>query len=99
MNTTRFIDYDENTLSLTKIYYGADEDYARDRDGEVEMIWSVSSENLQKLKKVCQNAKTTQQVADYLTKRFADEDGKLYDFEIRQWWDKKGIEYSFWTYP
>ena len=84
---------------LTKIYFGEEEDYARDRDGEVEMIWAVEGDNLKRLICKCAGAKTTEQALDYLCKHFTDEDGMLDDCAIRQWWDKKNIHYSFWTYP
>ena len=42
---------DELTFRLVKLNWGAEEDYERSREGEVEMTWSVSGEALARLKK------------------------------------------------
>ena len=45
-----------------KVNWGAEEDYERSRDGEVELAWVVKGEALARLKKICNNAKTPNDV-------------------------------------
>ena len=51
------IECSEERFLLVKVKWGAEEDFERSRDGEVEMTWSVSGEALARLKKICNNAK------------------------------------------
>lgn len=51
---------------LVKVNWGAEEDFERSRDGEVELSWVVKGEALTRLKKICNNAKTPNEVIQYL---------------------------------
>lgn len=77
-----------------KVKWGAEEDFERSRDGEVEMTWSVSGEALARLKKICNNAKTPNDVVQYLHERFAPFEHQAGD-ELIEWLEKKSIPYYY----
>lgn len=85
---------DELTFRLVKLNWGAEEDYERSREGEVEMTWSVSGEVLARLKKICNNAKTPNDVIRYLHERFASLERQSCD-KLIEWLEKKSIPYYY----
>lgn len=83
----------EDAFHVVKLNWGAPEDYERNKDGEVEMSWTVKGEALERLKKTCNNAKTPEAVVEYLRERFSLY-GKTAHYELLQWLDKKQISYT-----
>lgn len=88
------IECSEERFLLVKVNWGAEEDYERSRDGEVEMTWSVSGEALARLKKICNNAKTPNDVVQYLHERFAPFEHQAGD-ELIEWLEKKSVPYYY----
>lgn len=92
-----FIECQEDKFCLVKVNWGATEDYERNRDGEVELIWGVREEALTRLKKICNNSKTPDDVVRYLYERFIPYNRSA-DHELLKWFDKKEIAYVFLEY-
>ena len=88
------IECSEERFLLVKVNWGAEEDYERSRDGEVELSWSVSGEALARLKTICNNAKTPQEVVDYLYQRFAPFERQAGD-KLIEWLKKKSVPYYY----
>ena len=84
----------EDVFLVAKLNWGAEEDYERSRDGEVEMSWRVVGASLERLKKTCNNAKTPEAVVEYLKERFAPY-GKTAHHELLRWLEKKQIMYHY----
>lgn len=84
----------ENAFHVVKLNWGAEEDYERSIDGEVELCWTVTGEGLQCLMQNCNNAKTPDEVVNYLKERFAQH-GKTAHYELLQWLDEKQIPYFY----
>lgn len=77
-----------------KVNWGAEEDFERSRDGEVELSWVVKGEALARLKKVCNNAKTPNDVIQYLHERFASFERQAGN-KLIEWLEKKSIPYYY----
>lgn len=86
-----------DSFHIIKTNWGAPEDFERNRDGEVELSWSIIGDALKRLMNTCNNAKTPKQVVDYLYKRFAPYERQAH-LELLKWLDKKEVEYSFEVY-
>jgi hypothetical protein len=84
----------EDVFQVVKLNWGAEEDYERSRNGEVEMSWRVIGDALERLKKTCNNAKTPEDVVEYLKQRFAPY-GKTAHYELLHWLEKKQIMYYY----
>lgn len=84
----------EDVFQVVKLNWGAEADYERNRDGEVEMSWRVLGDALERLKKTCNNAKTQDAVVEYLKERFAPY-GKTAHCELLHWLEKKQIMYHY----
>lgn len=92
-----FIECREDAFSLIRLNWGAPEDYERDRDGEVELIWCVREDALTRLMKICNNSKTPDDVVRYLYERFAPYNRSAGE-ELLKWLDKKEVNYFFLVY-
>lgn len=88
---------DAKAFRIVKLNWGAPEDYERNRDGEVEMNWTIHGEALERLMNICNNAKTHKDVIDYLYQRFASEKRQAHR-ELLNWLDKKEIPYYYSEY-
>lgn len=88
------IECSEERFLLVKVNWGAEDDFERSRDGEVEMTWSVSGEALARLKKICNSAKTPDELIQYLHERFAPFEHQAGD-ELIEWLEKKSIPYYY----
>lgn len=84
----------ENAFHIEKLNWGAEEDYERNRKGEVEQSWTVKGEALESLKKSCNNAKTPEEVVEYLKERFAKYEHQAH-YELLNWLEKKQITFYF----
>ena len=87
----------EEVFRVVKLNWGAEDDYERNKEGEVELNWTIQGEALERLKKICNNAKTPDAVVDYLKERFAAH-GRMALHELLQWLEKKQIPYYFIEY-
>lgn len=88
------IECSEERFLLVKVNWGAEEDFERSRDGEVELSWVVKDEALARLKKICNNAKTPEDVIQYLHERFAPFERQAGD-KLIEWLEKKSIPYYY----
>lgn len=88
------IECSEERFLLVKVNSGAEEDYARSRDGEVELSWDVKGEALARLKKICNNAKTPNDVVQYMHERFAPFERQAGD-KLNEWLEKKSVPYYY----
>ena len=86
-----------DAFHLVKLNWGAEEDYERSIDGEVELNWTVKGAALERLMKTCNNAKTPETVVEYLKERFATY-GRTAHYELLEWLQKKQIPYYFTEY-
>ena len=84
----------EERFLLVKVNWGAEDDFERNRDGEVELSWVVKGEALARLKKICNNAKTPEDVIQYLHERFAPFERQAGD-KLIEWLEKKSIPYYY----
>ena len=91
------IECDTEAFRIIKLNWGAPEDYERNRDGEVELSWTVQGEALTRLMKTCNNAKTPKDVVNYLYQRFSPHN-RVAHYELLEWLDKKEIKYYFSEY-
>lgn len=87
----------EEVFRVVKLNWGAEDDYERNKEGEVELNWTIQGEALERLKKICNNAKTPDAVVDYLKERFAQY-GQQAHQELLKWLEKKQIPYYFIEY-
>lgn len=60
-----------DSFHIIKTNWGAEEDFERNSSGVVEQCWSIQGDDLIHLSKICNNAKTPDQVVKYLYQRFA----------------------------
>lgn len=90
------IGYQDEKFYMVKLNWGAEEDWERSRDGEVEMTWSFDEENTKKimLRTGTHNAKDMMQA---MTDRFSKH-GDFADFYIEKWCKEKEIEYSYYVH-
>lgn len=86
-----------DVFHIIKTNWGAVEDFERNSSGVVEQCWIVQGDDLIRLRKICNNAKTPNQVVKYLYSRFVVYQ-RMAHYELLQWIDKKGILYSFSEY-
>lgn len=79
-----------DSFHIIKTNWGAEEDFERNSSGVVEQCWSIQGDDLIHLSKICNNAKTPDQVVKYLYQRFAGKK-RLAHYELLQWLSKKDI--------
>ena len=89
---------DEPRLSFNKNNWGNKVDYLFSEDGFVETVRSVEGDDLRRLMRLCENAATVDQTADYLYKRFSPDGHKAYS-HILEWLEENHIMTSFWSWP
>ena len=87
----------ETVFRVVKLNWGAEDDYERNKEGEVELNWTIQGEALERLKKICNNAQSPEAVVNYLKERFASH-GRMAHHELLQWLEKKEIPYLFLEY-
>lgn len=84
-------------LSLYKNNWGSEIDYKFREDGFIETIHSIPEDEMPKLMKLCNNAKSEQAIVCYLYDRFS-QDGYASYSNILAWLKENGIEYStYWN--
>lgn len=86
------IGYQDEKFYMIKVYWGAEEDYERSRDGEVEMNWYFDEENTKKimLRTGTHSARDMmQEMADRFSKH-----GIFADRYIEEWCHKKEIKFD-----
>ena len=88
------IECSEERFLLVKVNWGAEEDFERSRDGEVELSWVVKDGALTRLKKICNNAKNPNEIIQYLHERFASFERQAGD-KLIEWLEKKSIPYYY----
>ena len=88
------IECSEERFLLVKVNWGAEEDFERSRDGEVELSWVVKGEALAQLKKICNNAKTSDELIQYLHERFAPFERQAGD-KLIEWLEKKSVPHYY----
>lgn len=84
----------EDSFQAIKLNWGAEEDYERNKDGEVEQSWKVVGAALERLKKACNIAKKPETVVEYLKERFFLCRRNAYR-EVLKWLDEKQIIYTY----
>ena len=90
------IGYQDEKFYMEKLNWGAEEDWERSRDGEVEMTWSFDEENTKKimLRMGTHNAKDMMQV---MYERFGKYKA-FADIYIEKWCKEKEIEYNYYVH-
>lgn len=87
----------ETVFRVVKLNWGAEDDYERNKEGEVELNWAIQGEALERLKKICNNAQSPEAIVNYLKERFAPS-GRQAHYELLNWLEKKQIAYKFSVY-
>lgn len=90
------IEYLNEKFCMVKVSWGAEEDWERSRDGEVEMNWCFDEENTRKimLRTGTHNAKEMMQA---MYERFGKYKDSA-DHYIEKWCQEKEIEYSYYVH-
>ena len=90
------IEYRDEKFYMVKVYWGAEEDWERSRDGEVEMNWCFDEENTKKimLRTGTHNAKEMMQAMYERFGRYKDSA----DRHIEEWCQEKEIKYSYYVH-
>lgn len=90
------IEYLNGKFYMVKVNWGAEEDWERSRDGEVEMNWCFDEENTRKimLRTGTHNAKEMMQA---MYERFGKYKDSA-DHYIEKWCQEKEIEYSYYVH-
>lgn len=90
------IGYQDEKFYMVKVYWGAEEDYERSRDGEVEMNWYFDEENTKKimLRTGTHNARDMMQaMADRFSKH-----GDFADHYIEKWCNERDIKFDYYVH-
>ena len=90
------IGYQDEKFYMVKVYWGAEEDYERSRDGEVEMNWYFDKDNTKKimLRTGTHNARDMMQA---MAVRFSKHGG-FADHYIEKWCNEKEIKFDFYVH-
>lgn len=90
------IKYRDGKFYMVKVNWGAEEDWERSRDGEVEMNWYFDEENTRKLmlRTGTHNARDMMQA---LYQRFGKYKGDA-SIHIEEWCQEKEINYSYYVH-
>ncbi len=84
-------------LTLYKNNWGSEIDYKFREDGFIETIHSIPEEEMPKLMKLCNNAKSEKAIVRYLYDRFSQDGYASYN-NILVWLKENNIEYStYWN--
>lgn len=96
MGTLFAIEYKDMKFYMIKVNWGAEEDYERSRDGEVEMNWCFDEENTKKimLRTGTHNVKDMMQA---VYERFGKY-GDFAHFYIEKWCEQKEIKYDYYLH-
>lgn len=96
MGTLIAMEYDDGLFQLVKIYWGAEEDYERSRNGIVEMYWFFDIENTRKLM-LSTGTHDAESMMKTLYERFRCH-ADFADTYIIKFCDEKDIKYTFCVY-
>lgn len=90
------IEYRCEKFYMVKVYWGAEEDWERSRDGEVEMNWRFDEENTKKimLRTGTHNAEEMMQAMYERFGKYRDSADRL----IEKWCQEKEIEYNYYVH-
>ena len=90
------IGYRDEKFYMVKLYWGAEEDYERSRDGEVEMNWYFDEENTKKimLRTGTHNAKDMMQAMYERFGKYKD----FADYHIEKWCKEKEIKFEYYVH-
>lgn len=90
------IEYLNEKFCMVKVFWGAEEDWERSRDGEVEMNWRFDEENTKKImfRTGTHNAEEMMQVMYERFGKYKDSS----DHYIEKWCQEKEIEYSYYVH-
>lgn len=91
------IECSDSAFRIVKLNWGTEEDYERNRDGEVEMCWTIQGEAFARLMKVCNDAKTPKDVNTFIREHFVAYKRQVH-IKLLKWFDKKGINYYYSEY-
>ena len=80
-------------LTLYKNNWGSEIDYKFREDGFIETIHSIPEDEMPKLMKLCNNAKSEKTIVRYLYDRFS-QDGYASYSNMLAWLKENGIEYN-----
>lgn len=83
--------YEDGCCGMRHYYWGAEEDYARSRRGEVEHSYTWDEENTEKLM-LRTGTKNGRDLVQAIFKRFRDKSNEA-DSCIIRWCDEMGIKY------
>ena len=84
-------------LTLYKNNWGSEIDYKFREDGFIETIHSIPEDEMPKLMKLCNNAKSEKAIVRYLYNRFSQDGYASYN-NILVWLKENNIEYStYWN--
>lgn len=84
-------------LTLYKNNWGSKIDYMFREDGYIETIHSILEDEMPKLIKLCNNAKSEKAIVRYLYDRFSQDGYASYN-NMLSWLKENGIEYStYWN--
>ena len=92
-----FMECNDSAFRVVKLNWGAPEDFERNRDGEVEMSWTIQGKALERLMKTCNSAKKHNDIIVYLYQRFASYKRQAH-IELLKWLDQKEIPYYYSEY-
>ena len=90
------IGYQDEKFYMVKVNWGAEEDWERSRDGEVEMNWYFDKENTKKimLRTGTHNAKDMMQAMYERFGKYKD----FADFHIEKWCNEKDIKFEYYVH-
>ncbi len=90
------IGYEAGRFYMVKVNWGAEEDYARSRDGIVEMNWFFNEENTMKLMQLMK-VRTGRGLVGAMYRRFKRY-AHIADFPITDFCNKKGVKFDYQVY-
>lgn len=90
------LEYRDGKVYLVKVSWGAEEDWERSRDGEVEINWCFDEENIRKimLRTGTHNVKDMMQAMYERFCKYRD----TADHYIEKWCQEKEITYSYYVH-
>lgn len=96
VGTLLAIEYRDEKFLMVKVNWGAEDDWERSKDGEVEMVWYFDEENTKKitLRTGTHNAKDMMQAMYQLFGKYK----KRADFYIQKWCKEKDIKFDYYVY-